>query len=154
VHLVHQIPFICERATITLAELNTVAAITESSPSSSAERRKRLRLKRIVVSEHNYLALKRLGQAGDSFNDVISKLFRIHSIYQAKRQQNVQRQQYNINDQANAVIRSELPFGVTTSEMFDEHERQHVPSIMQSMIGSTNNQRNRQESNDARNHDL
>ena len=37
---------------------------------ASAERRKRLRLKRIVVSEHNYLALKKLGYAGDSFNDM------------------------------------------------------------------------------------
>jgi predicted CopG family antitoxin len=47
---------------------------------ASAERR-RLKLKRIVISEQNYLALKRLGYAGDSFNDVISKLLRIERSY-------------------------------------------------------------------------
>jgi len=31
-------------------------------------------LKHITVDERNYLALKRLGSAGDSFNDVISRL--------------------------------------------------------------------------------
>jgi len=31
-------------------------------------------LKHIVISEQNYLKLKGLGQAGDSFNDVISCL--------------------------------------------------------------------------------
>jgi hypothetical protein len=35
------------------------------------------RFKRIVISERNYLALKMLGHAGDSFNDVVSKLLRI-----------------------------------------------------------------------------
>jgi predicted CopG family antitoxin len=44
---------------------------------TAAERRKRLKLKRIVISERNYLALKTLGHAGDSFNDVVSKLLRI-----------------------------------------------------------------------------
>jgi hypothetical protein len=34
---------------------------------TASERRKRLRLKRIVVSEQNYVALKQLGGAGDSF---------------------------------------------------------------------------------------
>ena len=42
---------------------------------ASAERRKRSKLKRIVVSERNYLALKELGRAGDSFNDVVSFKF-------------------------------------------------------------------------------
>jgi predicted CopG family antitoxin len=45
---------------------------------TESERRKRLRLKGIVVSEHNYHALKRLGHAGESFNDMITKLLRIH----------------------------------------------------------------------------
>jgi predicted CopG family antitoxin len=44
---------------------------------TASEKRKRSRLKRIVVSEQNYLALKRQGYAGDSFIDVISKLLRI-----------------------------------------------------------------------------
>jgi predicted CopG family antitoxin len=33
-------------------------------------------LKHITVDERNYLALKRLGSAGDSFNDVISGLLK------------------------------------------------------------------------------
>lgn len=33
-------------------------------------------LKHIVISEENFLTLKQLGQAGDSFNDVISRLLR------------------------------------------------------------------------------
>jgi predicted CopG family antitoxin len=49
---------------------------------ASSERRKRLKLKRIVISERNYFALKELGHAGDSFNDVISKLLRIERSYQ------------------------------------------------------------------------
>jgi predicted CopG family antitoxin len=32
------------------------------------------KLKTIAISENNYSALKSLGEAGDSFNDVISKL--------------------------------------------------------------------------------
>ncbi|MDQ3806862.1 MAG: hypothetical protein M3298_01705 [Thermoproteota archaeon] len=49
---------------------------------SAAERRKRSRSKRMVISERNYFALKELGHAGDSFNDVISKLLRIERSYQ------------------------------------------------------------------------
>ena len=33
-------------------------------------------LRHITVDEGNYLTLKRLGSAGDSFNDVISKLLK------------------------------------------------------------------------------
>jgi hypothetical protein len=33
-------------------------------------------LKHITVDERNYLTLKRLGNAGDSFNDVISRLLK------------------------------------------------------------------------------
>ena len=33
-------------------------------------------LKMIAVSEENYLILKRLGRAGDSFNDVITKILK------------------------------------------------------------------------------
>jgi predicted CopG family antitoxin len=141
VHLVHQIPFICERATITLAELNTVAAITESSPSSSSERRRRLRLKRIVVSEHNYFALKRLGQAGDSFNDVISKLIRIHRIHE-------QKQQREGNDENNRAIIGEDPFPDIFSELFDEQDRKQFDDLLgyRRKI-NRNNQTNKQEGN-------
>ena len=60
---------------------------------TAAERRKRSRLKRIVISERNYLALKTLGHAGDSFNDVISKLLRVHRIYQEEQQQQLEHEQ-------------------------------------------------------------
>lgn len=33
-------------------------------------------LKHITVDERNYLTLKRLGSAGESFNDVISRLLK------------------------------------------------------------------------------
>lgn len=48
-----------------------------SSTMTPSQRRRAYRLRRIVVSQHNYLALKRLGQAGDSFNDVINNLLRL-----------------------------------------------------------------------------
>jgi predicted CopG family antitoxin len=35
------------------------------------------KLRQIVVDDHNYRALKELGQAGDSFNDVITQVLRI-----------------------------------------------------------------------------
>jgi predicted CopG family antitoxin len=79
--------------------LSTVATISATSLSSAAERRKRLRLKRIVVSEYNYLALKRLGQAVDSFNDVISKLLRIErSYHEMKKRQQRPQENRNNND--------------------------------------------------------
>jgi predicted CopG family antitoxin len=62
---------------------------------TASERRKRLKLKRIVISERNYLALKMLGHAGDSFNDVISKLLRIERSYkEMKKQQEEQQEQH------------------------------------------------------------
>jgi len=36
----------------------------------------KLKLKQIVVDESNYKALKDLGKAGDSFNDVIKRLLK------------------------------------------------------------------------------
>jgi predicted CopG family antitoxin len=76
-----------------------------ATESSEIKRKgKRTRLKRIVVSEHNYLALKKLGYAGDSFNDVISRLLRIERNYRemkkTKQQQEEQqqRQQENIDN--------------------------------------------------------
>lgn len=54
---------------------------------TASERRKKLKLKRIVISEHNYLALKMLGHAGDSFNDVISKLLRIERSHKEMKKQ-------------------------------------------------------------------
>lgn len=34
------------------------------------------KLKQIAVSEDNYFALKRLGRAGDSFNDVVTEVLK------------------------------------------------------------------------------
>jgi hypothetical protein len=95
----HQMPFICERATITL-DIIVATVLPES------ERRKRLKLKRIVVSECNYLALKMLGHAGDSFNDVISKLLRIERSYKEMKKQQEEQQ----HPQENSDDSSGLPF--------------------------------------------
>jgi hypothetical protein len=67
---------------------------------TASERRKRSRLRRIVVSERNYFALKELGHAGDSFNDVISKLLRIQRNYQEKQQQQEQQKSNDENNNA------------------------------------------------------
>lgn len=37
-------------------------------------------LKHIVISEENYQALKEMGQAGESFNDVVNKILRDREI--------------------------------------------------------------------------
>jgi hypothetical protein len=42
-------------------------------------------LKMIAVSLDNYLALKRLGSAGDSFNDVISEILKKQKLSQTPR---------------------------------------------------------------------
>jgi predicted CopG family antitoxin len=119
----------------------------------SAEIRKRLRLKRIVVSEHNYLALKKLGHAGDSFNDVISKLLRIYWNYREK-QQELQRQQQESDDE-NSSNRSnrEFLFPPSFSEMLDEQYRQQEADfirLLQKRKSSRNNQTIKQESNNTR----
>jgi predicted CopG family antitoxin len=41
-------------------------------------------LKHITVDERNYLTLKQLGNAGDSFNDVISKLLKKSTMQEPK----------------------------------------------------------------------
>jgi predicted CopG family antitoxin len=71
---------------------------------------KRTLLKRIVVSEHNYLALKKLGCAGDSFNDVISRLLRIERNYREmkkmKEQEEEQQQQQQQENYDNNIYGS------------------------------------------------
>jgi predicted CopG family antitoxin len=93
----------------------TTVAITAS------ERRKRLKLKRIVISEHNYLALKKVGHAGDSFNDVISKLLRVYRTYQEKKQQQEEQQQHQESN--NGIIgingNREFPFPQSFYEMLE-----------------------------------
>jgi predicted CopG family antitoxin len=93
--------------------MSTVTTIT------SSERRKRLRLKRIVVSERNYLALKMLGHAGDSFNDVISKLLRIGRSYQEMKKKQQEERQHQ--QQENSDNSSGLPSILMPSAEFEEY---------------------------------
>jgi predicted CopG family antitoxin len=99
---------------------------------TASERRKRLKLKRIVISEHNYLALKRLGQAGDSFNDVVSRLLQVYRAYQEmkkKQQQEEQQQQENAPEEYIAN-NNRLPFPGSLSELFGEHDRQQLADLL------------------------
>jgi hypothetical protein len=99
---------------------------------TAAERRKRLKLKRIVISEHNYLALKRLGQAGDSFNDVVSRLLQVYRAYQEekkKRQEEQQQQQENA-DEESITNNDRLPFSGNLSQLFGEHDRQQLAELL------------------------
>jgi predicted CopG family antitoxin len=71
-YLVHKISLIA-RACIIIFEKDKKM----TSTMTPSQRRRAYKLKRIVITEHSYFALKRLRQAGDSFNDVISNLLRI-----------------------------------------------------------------------------
>jgi predicted CopG family antitoxin len=104
--------------------MSTVTTIT------SSERRKRSRLKRIVVSERNYLALKMLGHAGDSFNDVISKLLRIKrkSYQEMKKKQQEERQH---QQQENSDDSSGLPSIPMPSAEFEEYNKQQMAELVQ-----------------------
>lgn len=104
--------------------MSTVTTIT------SSERRKRSRLKRIVVSERNYLALKMLGHAGDSFNDVIPKLLRIErrSYQEMKKKQQEERQH---QQQENSDNSSGLPSIPMPSAEFEEYNKQQMAELVQ-----------------------
>lgn len=110
----HQIPFIYG-AFNNYLEKQKVTTVTTAS-----ERRKRLRLKRIVISEQNYVVLKRLGYAGDSFNDVITKLLRIQKNHQKKQQES--------DDDDNSSSNSGL-FPASLSDLF-ERERQQLADLV------------------------
>ena len=105
-------------------KMSTVTTIT------SSERRKRSRLKRIVVSERNYLALKMLGHAGDSFNDVIPKLLRIErrSYQEMKKKQQEERQH---QQQENSDNSSGLPSIPMPSAEFEEYNKQQMAELVQ-----------------------
>jgi predicted CopG family antitoxin len=122
---------------------------------ASAERRKRLRLKRIVISEHNYFALKRLGYAGDSFNDVISKLLRIERSYQEmkQKQQEEQQQQESAADNS-SNSGSEFLFPPTSARIFSEKQnKKQLDEFVRLLRGkrrgkcSVDNQTSQRESN-------
>lgn len=96
---------------------------------TSSERRKRSRLKRIVVSERNYLALKMLDHAGDSFNDVISKLLRIERSYQEMKKKQQEERQHQ--QQENSDNSSGLPFIPMPSAEFEEYNKLQMAELVQ-----------------------
>ena len=114
---------------------------------TASERRKKLKLKRIVISEHNYLALKMLGHAGDSFNDVISKLLRIERSHKEMKKQQEEQQ----HPQENSDDNSGLPFIPIPSAAFEEQNKQQIDDLVQLLQGerrgrcSMNNQTIREE---------
>jgi predicted CopG family antitoxin len=121
----------------------------------ASEKRKRLKLKRIVVSEHNYHALKKVGYAGDSFNDAISKLLRIYWNYQEKQQQLQQQQEESDDGNSSNNSNREFLSPPSFSEMIDEQSKQQeadfVRLLLQKRMSSTkSNQTIKQESNNAR----
>ena len=95
---------------------------------TASEKRKRLKLKRIVISEHNYLALKKVGYAGDSFNDVVSRLLQVYRAYKEK-QREEQPQQENAYDEY-ITNNDGLPFPSSLSELFGEHDRQLLADLL------------------------
>jgi hypothetical protein len=82
---------------------------------TESKRRKRLKLKRIVISEHNYLALKKVGYAGDSFNDVVSKLLRVYRAYNEMKEQE-ERQQHENDYEKYITNNDRIPFPNSFSE--------------------------------------
>jgi predicted CopG family antitoxin len=94
---------------------------------TASERRKRLKLKRIVISEHNYLALKKVGYAGDSFNDVVSRLLQVYRAYQEKKQREEEQQKQQENDFEKYITNNDgLPFPSSLLELFGEHDSQQL----------------------------
>src|SRR5215211_5209596 len=97
---------------------------------TASEKRKRLKLKRIVVSEHNYLALKKVGYAGDSFNDVVSRLLQVYRVYKEKEQEEQQQQQQE-NDYEKYIINNDrIPFPDSFSESFGEQDIQQLAGLL------------------------
>jgi predicted CopG family antitoxin len=110
---------------------------------TASERRKRLKLKRIVVSEQNYLALKKAGYAGDSFNDVVSRLLQVYRAYREKKQQEEQQKQQENNDEEYITNNHVLPFPNSFSELLGEHDsRQQLADLLS--LRRSNSSRNNQ----------
>jgi predicted CopG family antitoxin len=100
-----------------------------TSTMTPSERRRAYKLKRIVISEHNYLALKRLGQAGDSFNDVINNLLRIQRNHQEEEnerqeQQRLQQQQLKSRYDTDSSM-SDVINNLDSSSFIDEAMQKH-----------------------------
>jgi predicted CopG family antitoxin len=97
------------------------------------------RFKRIVISERNYLALKMLGHAGDSFNDVISKLLRIERSYQEMKKQH--KQESLSDNSSNNSDNNGFLFPQSPTEIFNKQNRQQLDELIRSL-------QNRSRSND------
>ncbi len=97
---------------------------------TASEKRKRLKLKRIVISEHNYLALKELGYTGDSFNDILSRLLQVYRAYKENQREEQQQQQENDYDEY-ITNNDGLPFPSSLSELFGEHDRQQLADLLE-----------------------
>lgn len=97
---------------------------------TASEKRKRLRLKRIVISEHNYFALKRLGYARDSYNDVVSRLLQVYRAYREKKQQEEQQQQQENANEESITNNDRLPFPGNLSQLFGENDRQQLAELL------------------------
>ena len=74
-------------------------------------------------------SLMGLGHAGNSFNDVISKLLRIQRSYQEKQQQPQMRQQES-DDENNSTSNVGLPVPGSLSELFNERDRQQLADLL------------------------
>jgi predicted CopG family antitoxin len=123
-----------KRETITL-----ITKVSTVMTTASSERRKRLKLKRIVISERNYFALKELGHAGDSFNDVISKLLRIERSYQEMKKQH--KQESLSDNSSNNSDNNGFLFPQSPTEIFNKQNRQQLDELIRSL-------QNRSRSND------
>jgi predicted CopG family antitoxin len=121
--------------------------------SLEARGRRGSRFKRIVISERNYLALKKLGYAGDSFNDVISKLLRIERSYQEMKKQQEEQQEGADDNSSNSG--SEFLFPPTSTGIFSEKQnKKQLDEIVRLLRGKKrgkcsmdNHQTSQQESN-------
>ncbi|MDQ3848074.1 MAG: hypothetical protein M3261_03865, partial [Thermoproteota archaeon] len=131
-----------------------VSTVTIESP-SAIRGIKRSRFKRIVISERNYLALKRLGYAGDSFNDMVSKLLRIERSYQEmKKQQQEEQRQESAEDDNSSNSGSEFLFPPTSAGIFGEKQnKKQLDEFVRLLRGkrrgkcSMNDQASQQKSN-------
>jgi hypothetical protein len=79
---------------------------------------------------NNYLALKRLGQAGDSFNDVVSRLLQVYRAYQEKKKLQEEQQQQEKDDEEFSTNNDGLPFPGSLLELFTAQDRQQLADLL------------------------
>lgn len=116
-----------------------------TSTMTPSQRRRAYKLKRIVISEYNYLALKRLGQAGDSFNDVIANLLLIQRRYQQEKGEKKQQQKsrYDTVHGTSDVI-NDLNSSSFIDEAVEKH-RQQMDDIFRTIEETQEQKKEQQE---------